>query len=74
MTKKTIVLEVTEGHICCEACENTIKLTVGQMPGVAEAAPSHELQQVEVTLDTDDVTVTAVRETLSKIGWQTEEA
>ncbi|MFQ5419323.1 MAG: heavy-metal-associated domain-containing protein [Anaerolineae bacterium] len=74
MTKKTIILEVTEGHICCEACENTIKRTVGQMPGVAEVLPSHESQQVKVTLDTNEVTVTAVQETLSKIGWQTEEA
>jgi len=73
MTKKTVVLEVTEGHICCQACENTIKRAVGRMPGVAEVSPSHETQQVEVTLDTDEVAVTAVQETLSKIGWQTEE-
>ncbi len=71
MTKKTIILEVTEGHICCEACENRIKRAVGQLSGVAEVSPSHESQQVEVTLDTDEVTVTAVLKTLSKIGWQT---
>lgn len=74
MTKNMVVLEVTEGHICCEACENTIKRTVGQMAGVAEVSPSHETQLVEVTLDTDEVTVTAVQETLSKVGWQTQEA
>lgn len=71
MTIRKIELEVIgEQTIHCRGCENTIRRGLFQLPGVRQVEPSHKTQRIELTLDSDEVAIEAVREKLDRMGWQ----
>jgi len=72
MTIQTVVLEVIgEQTIHCNNCENTIRRRLMQLPGVQRVEASHNSQRIDLTLDTDRISLEAVREQLDWMGWQT---
>ena len=75
MSEETIVLEVIgENELCCSMCERTIRRTMKRSPGVRRVDPSHKTQRIELTLDTERITLEAAQEKIEQAGgWQTRE-
>jgi copper chaperone len=63
----TITLDVT--GMTCGGCENAVKRVLLQTPGVEQAAASHRDHRVEVTFDPAKVTVDALRDKITGLGY-----
>ena len=64
---KTSIFTVDDIH--CGGCEQTIRILVGDVAGVAQVDPDHRTNQVVVTYDESQVDDTAIREALASTGF-----
>jgi len=69
---KTFKLKVVgEQTIHCGGCENAIRISLSQLPGVKRVKADHKTQLVEVSADVEQTSLEAIRERLDWMGYQT---
>jgi copper chaperone CopZ len=57
----------------CGGCENTVKFTLEQLPGVQQVEASHKSQQIDLAFDPQALDLEQVRQELEWIGYQAAE-
>ena len=57
--------------IHCGGCENAIRMSLSQLPGVKWARADHKTQLVEVSADAMQTNLQIIRERLDWMGYQT---
>ena len=74
MTTETKTLKVIGKQMMhCGGCEQTVKFTLNQLPGVQEVEASHKSQQIDLTFDPQVVDIERVHQELDWIGYQVDE-
>lgn len=74
MTTETKTLRVIgQQTMHCNGCEQTVKFTLKQLPGVQEVGASHKSQHIDLTFDPQVVDMERVRQELEWIGYQVDE-
>ncbi len=58
----------------CGGCENTVKFTLKQLPGIQDVQASHKTQLIDLSFDTEALDLEQVRQELDWIGYQVAEA
>ena len=58
----------------CGGCENTVKFTLKQLPGIQDVQASHKTQLINLSFDTEALDLEQVRQELDWIGYQVAEA
>ena len=53
----------------CGGCENAVKRSLQQLPGVHEVSASHLGNEVNVTFDEATVTLQTIRERIETLGY-----
>ena len=75
MTTQTKTLKVIgQQTMHCGGCENTVKFTLKQLPGVQEVEASHKTQLIKLSFDPQTTDLEQVQEELDWIGYQVVEA
>lgn len=63
-------LKVVGNHtIHCSGCESTLRLVLGQLPGVHQVTASHRTQEIQLVVDTQPTTMDRVRQQLDWFGY-----
>jgi len=65
-------LQAQIGGMDCGGCAKTIKATLQQLPGVAEAKVSFATERLSVTYDLQQVNETAIRDRVTALGYTLE--
>jgi Cu2+-exporting ATPase len=76
VTNKTLII-IGEQIMHCGGCENTVKFTLKQVPGVQVVEASHKTQLIKLTFDPQNTDLERIQQELDWIGYQvaeTEEA
>ncbi len=69
---ETHEIKVLDKAIHCEGCEARIQSVLTKVPGVQEAKASYKTQSVQLSLDSDSVSVQDVKDKLEDLGYSTE--
>jgi len=71
--RKTLNLKVVGDHTMhCSGCERSVEFALAQLSGVEDIKADWRAQQVQVTLNSEEVDSDAVTEQLSWLGYQAE--
>ncbi|MFB3854203.1 MAG: heavy-metal-associated domain-containing protein [Vicinamibacterales bacterium] len=54
----------------CGGCENAVKRTIAQLPGVISVTASHSDGRVEVTCDDESVTREVIADRIRRTGYE----
>ncbi len=74
MDIKTATLKITgEQTMHCGGCENTIKFTLGQLPGIQQVDATHKTQLITLTFDPQTVDIERIYQELDWVGYQATE-
>lgn len=74
MTIETKTLKVIgEQTMHCGGCENTVKFTLNQLPGIQRVEASRQTQLIRLTYDSQTLDLERVRQELDWIGYQVAE-
>ena len=65
----TQTIQLTVTGMTCGGCENAVKRTLSQLPGVERVNASHRLNHVDVTYDGDKVTPAQLKERIKTLGY-----
>jgi copper chaperone CopZ len=71
--RREITLKVVgERTIHCSGCENTVKFTLSQIPGVEQIRADHKTQRIDFEITPGLASLEKVLEDLEGIGYQVE--
>ena len=68
---ETSQIQVLDKAIHCSGCEARIHNVLGKMAGVVKVRAHHKTQLVNVTMDSDRVSLQQIKETLGDLGYKT---
>ena len=54
----------------CDGCENAVKRTLQQLPGVDDVKASHSENLVGITFDPDKVDAATIKERIAGLGYE----
>ena len=54
----------------CKSCENAIRRALLKLPGVSQAAPSHQQKVVVVTFDVEKISLDKIKEAITELGYE----
>jgi copper chaperone len=63
-------LQLTVTGMTCGGCENAVRRTLQQVPGVREVTASHQANEVAVTFDETIVTPQTIRDRIEALGYE----
>jgi copper chaperone CopZ len=67
---KTINLRVNgEQKIHCASCENSIQRALTMLPGVKSVKADHHAQQIDVSLDSEQINLDQLKQKLDFMGY-----